>query len=75
MLPLVDGSTVIKRLRSDLHTAHLPIIAMSAGVNIRARGENLQGAGGALAKRFDIDALLGQVAFTLARQRDTASNP
>lgn len=70
MLPLVDGGAVIKRLKSDARTAELPIIAMSAGFNIRLHSEELQGADGALAKPFDIDALLGQVAFTLARRRD-----
>lgn len=70
MLPLVDGSAVIKRLRSDPATAGLPIIAMSAGANIRLHSDELQGADGALAKPFDVDALLAQVAFNLGRRRD-----
>ena len=75
MLPLVDGSAVIKRLKSDARTANLPIIAMSAGSNIRVHSQELQGADGALAKPFDIDALLGQVAFNLARRRDDEMVP
>lgn len=70
MLPRVDGSAVIKRLKGDARTAAIPIIAMSAGINIRAQSDELLGADGALAKPFDINALLGQVAFTLARRRD-----
>lgn len=70
MLPRVDGGAVIKRLKGDVRTEAIPIVAMSAGINIRTQSDELMGADGALAKPFDIDALLAQVAFTLARRRD-----
>jgi CheY-like chemotaxis protein len=35
MLPGVDGTTAIRRLKSDPETAELPIVAMSAGRTIR----------------------------------------
>lgn len=73
MLPIIDGTTLIKRLKGDPRTAHIPIIAMSAGANIRAQSGDLHEADGALAKPFDIDALLGQVALVLARHH-TPSN-
>lgn len=69
ILPVVDGPSVIKRLKGDQRTAHIPIIAMSAGANIREQSLELADADGALAKPFDIDALLGQVALTLARHK------
>lgn len=67
MLPAVDGGTAIRRLKADPATSQIPIIAMSAGRNLRDRTGELDDADGALAKPFDVDALLAQVAFHLAR--------
>lgn len=68
MLPAVDGSTAIRRLKADPETAEIPIVAMSAGRTIRSQSEALANADAALAKPFDIDALLAQVAFHLSRR-------
>ncbi len=35
MLPAVDGTTAIRRLKSDPETADVPIVAMSAGRTLR----------------------------------------
>ena len=72
MLPDVDGGTIIRRLKQEAATRDIPIIAMSAGRNIREHTGELDAADGALAKPFDLDALLAQVAFHLAR-RPTAN--
>jgi len=69
MLPAVDGSTAIRRLKGDAETSGIPIVAMSAGRTIRSQSEALAQADAALAKPFDIDALLAQVAFHLSRRR------
>ena len=69
LLPGVDGATVIRRLKSEPETAAIPIVAMSAGRTIRTHTGELDVADGALAKPFDIEALLAQVAFHLARRR------
>lgn len=69
MLPAVDGSTAIRRLKADAETSEIPIVAMSAGRTIRSQSEALAHADAALAKPFDIDALLAQVAFHLSRRR------
>jgi CheY-like chemotaxis protein len=69
MLPGVDGGTVIRRLKNDPETADIPIVAMSAGRTIRQQSNELHNADAALAKPFDIDALLAQVAFHLSRRR------
>src|SRR5829696_2007891 len=69
MLPGVDGGTAIRRLKSDPETAEIPIVAMSAGRTIRRQSEELSDADAALAKPFDIDALLAQVEFHLSRRR------
>lgn len=69
MLPGVDGGTVTRRLKSDPATRHIPIVAMSAGRTIRNHSAELDVADGALAKPFDIEALLAQVVFHLTRRQ------
>ena len=69
MLPGVDGTTAIRRLKSDPATADLPIVAMSAGRTIRRQSNELTDADAALAKPFDIEALLAQIEFLLSRRR------
>jgi CheY-like chemotaxis protein len=69
MLPGVDGATAIRRLKADPETEEIPIVAISAGKNFRRQPEELSEADAILAKPFDIDALLAQVAFHLTRRR------
>jgi DNA-binding response OmpR family regulator len=69
MLPGVEGTTAIQRLKNDPATAQVPIVAMSAGRTIRRRSNELSNADAALAKPFDIDALLAQIEFLLSRHR------
>jgi DNA-binding response OmpR family regulator len=69
LLPGLDGGTAIRVLKGESATASIPIIAMSAARTILAHSHDLDDADGALAKPFDIDALLAQVAFHLARRR------
>lgn len=69
MLPGVDGTTAIRRLKSDPATSDLPIVAMSAGRTIRRQSNELADADAALAKPFDIEALLAQIEFLLSRHR------
>jgi CheY-like chemotaxis protein len=69
MLPGVDGTTAIRRLKADPATADLPIVAMSAGRTIRRQSNELTDADAALAKPFDIEALLAQIEFLLSRRR------
>lgn len=59
-MPGMNGVEVRQRLREDAHTAHIPVIAISAACNLRAHlGE--MGADDFLAKPFDIDELLLRV--------------
>ena len=69
MLPGVDGTTAIRRLKADPATADLPIVAMSAGRTIRRQSNELTDADAALSKPFDIEALLAQIEFLLSRRR------
>jgi DNA-binding response OmpR family regulator len=67
-LPKLDGSELLKSLREQPSTAETPVVAMSASENIRQHTGELRAADAALSKPFDIDALLTQVAFHLARR-------
>ena len=69
MLPGIDGTTAIRRLKNDPATADLPIVAMSAGRTIRRQSSELSDADAALSKPFDIEALLAQIEFLLSRRR------
>jgi len=69
MLPSVDGGTAIKLLKSEPATANTPIIAMSAGRTLREHSGELDDADGVLSKPFDVESLLVQIAFHLARRR------
>ncbi len=74
MLPGVDGTTAIRRLKADPATADLPIVAMSAGRTIRRQSSELTDADAALSKPFDIEALLAQIEFLLSRRRNEPVN-
>lgn len=68
MLPVksgIDASREIRRSDED-GIARIPIVAMSAGVNLRANAEELP-VDGLLAKPFDIDELLATVDIHIRR--------
>jgi CheY-like chemotaxis protein len=66
MLPILDGESAIAILKEDPATEAIPIVAMSAGINLREHAL-VSKADGMLAKPFDIDALLAQVILRAKR--------
>jgi DNA-binding response OmpR family regulator len=74
-LPVVDGSTVVRRLKAEPATEEIPIVLMSAGRTIRSHTGELHDADAALAKPFDIESLHTQVAFHLARRHQIEPEP
>lgn len=66
MLPDADGRDILKQLRTDIKTAHIPVLLISA----RYTQENIQHGeyipNGFLAKPFDIDDLLDRIEGILA---------
>ena len=56
-MPVMDGVEVRRHLHADPTTAHIPVIALSAAINLRARAAEMQ-ADDFLAKPFDIAELL-----------------
>lgn len=62
MLPILDGASAIRILKSDPRTRGIRILAMSAGANLRHHADHLP-ADGLLGKPFDLDTLLANVAI------------
>lgn len=59
MLPDIDGFEICRRIKRDPHTAHVPIIILTALDSEASRQEGLRcGASEYLTKPFDPDALL-----------------
>lgn len=68
MLPVLDGAVATQTLKGAAETGGIPIIAMSAGANLRLHADTLP-ADGVLAKPFDLDELLAEIAIQLRRAR------
>jgi CheY-like chemotaxis protein len=56
-MPVMDGVEVRRHLHADPATAHIPVIALSAATNLRARAAEME-ANDYLAKPFDLAELL-----------------
>src|SRR5919108_4249579 len=56
-MPVMDGVEVRRHLHADPATAHIPVIALSAATNLRARAAEME-ADDYLAKPFDLAELL-----------------
>jgi DNA-binding response OmpR family regulator len=59
-MPGMSAEELVSRLRAQMATARIPIIVLSAARDVTARAEQL-GAQGAIAKPYDLDALLAAV--------------
>jgi len=64
MLPVMDGASATRIIKTNPTTASIRVIAMSAGANLRLLADNLP-ADGVVGKPFDLDALLADVAIQL----------
>lgn len=69
MLPILDGMTATRILKADQATRSIPIIAISAGTNLRIQADDLP-ADGVVAKPFDLDTLLAAITVQLRRAAD-----
>jgi diguanylate cyclase (GGDEF)-like protein len=77
MMPKMDGLEVLRRLREDARTAHLPIVLLTARGQASDTVEGLDaGADGYLTKPFDAEVLLAHVRAALRRaDQQSARNP
>ncbi len=62
MMPLVDGFEVCNSLKNDIRTSHIPILLLTAKVDLNSRLQGIdQGADAYLAKPFIVDELLANL--------------
>lgn len=73
MLPVMSGIDASRLIKSSTaqHVSTIPIVAMSAGVNLRAAAGGLP-VDGVLAKPFDIDELLATVSVHVRERPEQA---
>ncbi|HMM41182.1 MAG TPA: response regulator, partial [Thermomicrobiales bacterium] len=67
MLPVLDGMEATRQLKADPATRDIPVIAISAGPNLRIHASDLP-ADGVVAKPFDLDTLLAAITVQLRRR-------
>jgi DNA-binding response OmpR family regulator len=72
MMPIMSGVDAIRQLKTDVTTAHIPIIAMSAGFILRESISDLL-ADSIISKPFDLDSLVAAIHTTLRRSGQTGS--
>jgi signal transduction histidine kinase/DNA-binding response OmpR family regulator len=69
-MPRMNGLELCQRLKSDLHTSHLPVVLLTARTSEAHRMEGFQsGADEYLEKPFSLDLLHVRIAQLLERQR------
>jgi len=62
MMPVMDGLTLCKKLKSDIHTSHIPVIVITARSASDANIEALEsGAEVFIQKPFSVDVLKAQI--------------
>lgn len=62
MMPEMDGITLLKRIKGDIMTCHIPVILLTAKGEMESRIEGLEeGADHYIPKPFDVNLLLAEV--------------
>src|SRR6056297_3091681 len=77
MMPRMDGLEVLRRIREDVRTSHLPVVLVTARVQREDTLEGLSaGADDYVTKPFDADVLVARVEAALRRSgQERARNP
>jgi DNA-binding response OmpR family regulator len=71
MMPFVDGFELVRRLRTDEHTSHIPIIMLTAKADIESKMEGLlQGVDAYLEKPFHKEELQMRVKKLLEQRKN-----
>ncbi len=71
MMPFIDGFELIKKLRSDEHTSHIPFIMLTAKTDMKSKLQGIQsGADVYLEKPFNIDELQTRVEKLLEQRKN-----
>jgi ligand-binding sensor domain-containing protein/signal transduction histidine kinase/CheY-like chemotaxis protein/AraC-like DNA-binding protein len=62
MMPVMDGLTLLKRIKTDLEFSHIPVILLTAKNTLQSRLEGLEsGADAYIEKPFSTNILLAQI--------------
>ncbi|MEO6286708.1 MAG: ATP-binding protein [Dyadobacter sp.] len=70
MMPVMDGYTLCQKLKSDLHTSHIPVILLTAKAAVESRMSGLQfGADDYITKPFHLPEVKLRVRNLLLRQQ------
>jgi Signal transduction histidine kinase len=66
MMPEMDGFELIQRLKSDIEFSHIPVILLTAKVNVQSRVKGFEiGADAYIDKPFSLEVLMAQIANLL----------
>jgi signal transduction histidine kinase/DNA-binding response OmpR family regulator len=66
MMPKMDGFEFTKRVKSDIEFSHIPVILLTAKVNVEAKVEGFEiGADAYIDKPFSLEVLMAQIANLL----------
>jgi ligand-binding sensor domain-containing protein/signal transduction histidine kinase/CheY-like chemotaxis protein len=62
MMPVMDGFSLLKKVKTDLDYSHVPVILLTAKNTVQSRLEGLElGADAYIEKPFSVDILLAQI--------------
>lgn len=69
MMPVMDGFTLLKEVKTNLEISHIPVILLTAKNTLQARLEGLKlGADAYLEKPFSTDLLMAQISNLLSNR-------
>lgn len=70
MMPVIDGIGMLRVIKNDLRTSHIPVVLLTARADIASRLEGLEkGADAYIAKPFNREELQVQVRSLIAQRR------
>lgn len=66
MMPEMDGFELTRQVKSDIESSHIPVILLTAKVNVEAKVEGFEtGADAYIEKPFSLEVLMAQIANLL----------
>ena len=69
MMPGMDGPATFRALRADPETAHIPVVLLTAKVQVGLDREENDGLAGVISKPFDPRGLVAEIERILEAER------